>query len=116
MADETKIAKILVNGVQGWLEWTGEADCQLNEDDLYDDKDFRRLIIIIQNRIGWKHVFLGRFAWDWADIQDDYYATYPGINSKKCRSGSLWQVAIIGVLWEQWYEVWDVATTRQRCT
>ena len=71
---------ILIQGVRGWLEWAGADDYQLNED-LYDE-EFRRLIVH-QNMIVWKHVFLGRFAWDWADLQDNYYATHPGINPKK---------------------------------
>ena len=95
--------EILVQGVLGWLAWTGETEFQLPPD-LYDDA-YRRLILN-QNAIGWKHIFLGRFAWDWADSQDDYYATHPGLNPKKRRSGERWQVAIISLLWEQWYELW----------
>ena len=96
--------EILVQGVLGWLTWRADTEFQLHVD-LYDD-DYRRLILN-QNAIGWKHVFLGRFTWDWADQQDDYYATHPGINPKKRRSGERWQVAIIGrTLWEQWYELW----------
>ena len=72
--------------------------------DLYED-EYRRLILS-QNSIGWKHLFMGRFSNDWAAHQDDFYFTNPGINPKKRRSGERWQVAIIGVVWESWNEVW----------
>ena len=98
-----ELVEILIQGLTGWLEWAGDAEFELPAD-LYED-EYRRLILS-QNSIGWKHVFMGRFSNDWAAHQDDFYFTNPGINPKKRRSGERWQVALIGVVWESWYEVW----------
>ena len=98
-----ELVEILIQGMQGWMEWKGDTEFVLHAD-LYDD-EYRRLILN-QNAIGWKHVLLGRFCWDWEDHQDDYYATHPGINPKKRRSGARWQAVIIATIWELQYEVW----------
>jgi hypothetical protein len=68
-------------------------------------------IILQQNAIGWDHIFQGRFSASWSDLQDTYYAHQActaDIESKKGLSGNYWQVAIIGVLWTQWFQLWEI--------
>ncbi|KAI2493958.1 hypothetical protein MHU86_20566 [Fragilaria crotonensis] len=95
---------ILLDGVRGWFNSPEPALYQL-ETAIYDD-EYERLIVQ-QNRIGWKHIFLGRFSCEWADLQDAHYVTRPNYNSKKSRKGAKWQVAIIGRLWDDWYLLWE---------
>jgi hypothetical protein len=71
-------------------------------------KAYRRLIMQ-QNRIGWEHIFQGRFSTEWSLLQDDFYANQ--LNHKpnqKRRTGHSWQVAIIRCVWSRWYLVWEM--------
>jgi hypothetical protein len=99
-----RIRNILLDGIRGWLESPDLEMYQL-ESALFDD-EFQRLIRQ-QNKIGWKQVFLGRFSWEWCEMQDAYYVTRPNYNKQNSPRGSQWQVAIIGRLWDQWYLVWE---------
>ena len=70
-------------------------------------KDVHQLIWQ-QNQIGWKHIWLGRFTEAWSDLQDNFYARRrPRTKSTKRQTGQRWQVAIIGILWDQWRLVWE---------
>ena len=66
-----------------------------------------------QNEIGWNQLFLGRFTKEWADLQDNYYAQkrleQTDEENKKIKkmTGYRWQVALIGILWDQWWAVWE---------
>ncbi|KAI2493088.1 hypothetical protein MHU86_21472 [Fragilaria crotonensis] len=109
---------ILVAGIRGWLVCPDPDDYNLDQSP-YDDAHLCQMIHQ-QNKIGWKHLFLGRFTWGWSDVQDAYYVSHPDYNQKKCRTGSAWQVAIISCLWDQWYLLWECrnhalhgATTQQ---
>jgi hypothetical protein len=99
-----RLKDILVDGIQGWLE-SDDPECYQLESSINDD-EFQRLIQQ-QNQIGWKQVFLGRFSWEWRDMQDAYYSTRSHANPGKQRQGDSWQVAIIGCLWDQWYLLWE---------
>jgi hypothetical protein len=60
-----------------------------------------------QNLIGWQHLFLGRFSYEWSDIQDAFYATHHRkTGTPKRRTGQRWQVAVIGHIWTQWKIIW----------
>ena len=69
-------------------------------------KRFAQRLIRQQNNIGWKQIFLGRFSYEWSEMQEVFYVTRPHVNPKKRRKGAQWQVAIITCLWEQWYILW----------
>jgi hypothetical protein len=99
---------ILLDGIQGWLKSTDPESYQLDTA-IYDD-EYERLIVH-QNRIGWKHIFLGRFCWEWVDLQDAHYVTRPNSTGKKRRKGAKWQVAIIGRMWDTWYLLWESRNT-----
>ena len=100
----SRLKDILIDGIKGWLDSEDPESYRL-ESALYDD-EFHRLIEQ-QNTIGWNQVFLGRFSWEWSDMQDAYYVTRPDYNPKKSRKGAKWQILIIGRLWTQWYLLWE---------
>lgn len=99
-----------MDGIQGWLESATPDQFQL-PDAVYDDRYHR--LIAHQNQIGWKQIFLGRFAWGWSDAQEAHYVTQPNIDPKRKfkRTGASWQTAIIGSIWDHWYLLW---TTRNQ--
>ena len=100
-----RIRDILLAGLSGWFD-SPDPDVYRLESTAYAP-EFHRLIHQ-QNKIGWKEVFLGRFSWEWSDMQDAYYVTRPGFNSKKqCQTGLTWQVAVIGCVWDKWYALWE---------
>lgn len=58
-----------------------------------------------QNKIGWHHLLLGRFAVDWADLQQEYIHTRR-ISNKLARTGTHWVVQIVDFLWTHIYKAW----------
>jgi hypothetical protein len=71
-----------------------------------------RQIILQQNFIGWRQLFNGRFAIEWARVQDDYYHNKVGpTNARQNRStrqqtGVQRQQKLIQEIWKQWKKVW----------
>jgi hypothetical protein len=58
--------------------------------------------------------FLGRFSKEWSALQNDYYAqkaeeaeTEQLQKKIKKQTGRQWQLALIGLLWEQWWVLWE---------
>ena len=107
---------ILCEGLKGWMEHTlTDYAYELNPSAY--PRDVRRLIRQ-QNEIGWQQLFLGRFSKEWADLQDTHYVQKAAEAAEqmteaerkqkktKTQTGQRWQVAIIGLLWEQWWTLW----------
>jgi hypothetical protein len=70
-----------------------------------------RRVIFQQNRIGWDHVFQGQFSLSWSDLQDDYYVQQARIadtDNPQRLTGNYWQAATIGVIWTQWFQLWEM--------
>ena len=65
-----------------------------------------RPLIHAQTRIGWRHLFNGRFCQQWADIQNTHLYNIRHHLTTKNNSGQKWQVVIISVLWEEWHNLW----------
>ena len=73
-----------------------------------------RQVILQQNRIGWRQIFNGRFAKEWAQVQDVYYsvqresASEGGHTSRRKRkeTGLQWQQKFIQEIWKQWMHLW----------
>ena len=86
------------------LKWFDDSNCNLDPR-LYP-KEVHKLIWQ-QNQIGWKHIWLGRFTTEWSDLEDNFYARRPKAKAVKRQTGQRWQVAIIGILWDQWRLVWE---------
>jgi hypothetical protein len=66
-------------------------------------------VIINQNAIGWRQIFYGRFALEWARVQDKYVAAQSSSGNYKCRrrrGGILWQQRFIFEIWKQWQLLW----------
>ena len=61
-------------------------------------------LIRSQNKIGWRHLFNGRWSHLWAQIQGRFLhdTMGNGISPK----GNKWNVAVIQELWEGWYILW----------
>jgi hypothetical protein len=59
-----------------------------------------------------EQLFLGRFGEEWSILQDNYYAQKAAeaahVEGKiKKQTGHRWQVSIIGILWDQWWVLWE---------
>jgi hypothetical protein len=68
-----------------------------------------RQVIINQNAIGWRQIFNGRFALEWARVQDEYVAAQPSSGNSKSRrrqGGIQWQQRFILEIWKQWQLLW----------
>ena len=66
-------------------------------------------VISKQNLIGWNQLFcLGRFCWEWSDLQDTCYSVQRAQGKKTRHTGQRWQAAIIGELWTRWNMVWAI--------
>ena len=104
------LIRILIAALNGWLRHTlTDYAYELNPSGF--PREVRRLIRQ-QNEIGWQQLFLGRFSNEWGDLQDDHYAqtrAEAAYDKKKIKkqTGQRWQVAIIGLLWDQWWAVWE---------
>lgn len=65
-------------------------------------------LIQTQNRIGWRQLFNGRFSQLWGELQNIHLYRNRQHLPTKHSSGQKWQVAIITVIWEQWYVLWKL--------
>lgn len=99
--------KILSQGIHGWLQ----SEVALSTTD--HPPKFHRLIRH-QNTIGWRQIFHGRFALEWARHHDDYTCNatrnpttiFPTGTRK--RTGDQWCQDITTTLWAQWTVVWTL--------
>ena len=97
------LKRVLLAGINGWLDSNNNAF-------VLDPAQFHfelKQVIAKQNQIGWNQFFLGRFCWEWSDVQDAYYAVQRAQGKKNKHTGARWQTAIIGELWKQWDVVWE---------
>ncbi|KAI2494428.1 hypothetical protein MHU86_20111 [Fragilaria crotonensis] len=65
-------------------------------------------LLATQNSIGWRQLFNGRFSQQWADLQNNHLFRNRHHLPTKNPTGHKWQVAIITVIWEQWYALWKM--------
>jgi hypothetical protein len=65
-------------------------------------------LIRAQTKIGWRHFFNGRFCVHWSTLQSEHLYQIRHHLPVKNKTGHSWQVAIITVLWEQWYILWKL--------
>jgi Reverse transcriptase (RNA-dependent DNA polymerase) len=65
-------------------------------------------LIATQTRIGWRHLFNGRFCLLWSVLQDDYYYRERETLLTKKKSGLTWQTGLINLIWEKWYDLWKM--------
>jgi hypothetical protein len=63
-------------------------------------------LIRTQTKIGWRHLFNGRFCKQWGDIQGEHLYQIRQQLPNKHNTGQTWQVAVISLLWDQWHDVW----------
>ena len=63
-------------------------------------------LIRTQTKIGWCQLFNGRFCNQWGDIQGEHLYQIRQQLPNKHNTGQSWQVAVISLLWDQWYDVW----------
>ena len=99
------LTQILSQGLHAWFSHSAA----LSPDTF--PKKFHRLIRL-QNTIGWRQLFLGRFVSEWARLHDDHTfnaARNPTLLISKGtykRTGDQWCQDITSVLWAQWTIVW----------
>jgi exonuclease III len=108
-----QLERILCDAITGWFNHSMEAYAYELNPSAYP-KEVRRLIRQ-QNAIGWQQLFLGRFSGEWSALQDNYYAQKRAEavemdqtkKKTKKQTGQRWQISIIGILWEQWWALWE---------
>ena len=66
-----------------------------------------RRLIHQQNRIGWRHIYNGRFSSEWARLQGDYYHNHRN-HTKYRRTGMQWQHNLITSIWKMWLQLWTM--------
>ena len=115
--------QILSKGLHGWF----------NHEPALAQADFPpkyHRLIRLQNQIGWRQLFHGRFVSEWARLHNDYTYNSAKNPTRKhspgtCkRTGDQWCQMITTVLWAQWTLVWALRNavihgkdelTRRRC-
>ena len=63
-------------------------------------------LITMQSRIGWRHLFNGRFCQEWSEIQGDYYFRERTTLPTKKQTGFSWQTGLINTIWDKWHILW----------
>jgi len=101
------LTRLLIDGLESWF--TGEDSPLLNHD--HYPTDLHR-IITQQEKVGWKHVMLGRFVQDWRRVQGRYServkpAERSGRPLTNARTPEQWLCGLIKVMWEQWFTLWE---------
>ena len=100
------LKRLLLTAVRQWLypeenPLDEPPHCDRYEEELHP-------LIRTQTKIGWRQIFNGRFCQQWSDIQSEHLYCIRHHLSVKNQTGQNWQVAIITVLWEQWYDLWKM--------
>jgi hypothetical protein len=104
----------LITGINQWMQWmdrSNDSDFKMNT--TKSTSPIIARLILQQNDIGWKQVFLGRFCHIWSDVQEAHYVTTINADKRKKRTGLQWQKAIIGELWSQWFILWELRNKDQ---
>ena len=96
---------LLIDAMREWL-YTDPAI--LYEPDPTQYPQHLHPVIASQSRIGWRQLFSGRFCSKWSEHQDAYYYRERATIPLKQPSGLKWQIGLINVLWEKWYELWKL--------
>ena len=97
------LTRVLIGGISGWLT---QGDQFVLSSDKFPH-DVHRLIRH-QNEVGRRHVFLGRFCFEWSHLQDEFYSRTLEPRGKNAWTGTRWQVSIIGEMWDQWRLFWNL--------
>ena len=100
------MATLLCEGITAWLE-----ERQPNFQDL--SPVYQRLIDH-QGQIGWHNLLKGRFALEWAHLQEDYLIER---NERSSRANGLaWTTNMIDCIWESWFDLWKMRNDRRHGT
>jgi hypothetical protein len=92
------ISILLISILQRWLD--GDDNPQVAIDQYSPDVSS---IIRHQSRIGWHHLFQGRFAKEWSRTQQRFYEKqFPSQQYQPDK----WQTGLIKKVWERWYMLW----------
>ena len=62
-------------------------------------------LIFHQTRIGWKQLFVGRFVFEWSDLQQDYLVLQSIVSEKY--SGTSRITGVILIIWNHVYHNWE---------
>ena len=87
------LGDLLIIGLSKWLH---------NELAIFSDfPPIYNSLIIHQTRIGWKQLFVGRFVFEWSDLQQDYLVLQSIISKKYL--GTSWITGVIQIIWNHVY-------------
>lgn len=92
------MAKLLCEGITAWLE--------NRPPDFQDFSPVYQTLIDRQAQIGWHNLLKGRFALEWAHLQEEYLIER---NERSSRANGLaWTTNMIDAIWESWLELWTL--------
>ena len=87
------LGDLLIIGLSKWLH---------NELAIFSDfPPIYNSLIFHQTRIGWKQLFVGRFVFEWSDLQQDYLVPQSIISKKYL--GTSWITGVIQIIWNHVY-------------
>ena len=99
------LKQLLIDSVRQWL-YPGQDMNQVQHCAQYPAE--LHPLIRFQTSIGWRQLFNGRFCKQWGDIQSAHLYRIRHHLPDKHNTGQKWQVAIITVIWENWYNLWKM--------
>ena len=91
------LGDLLITGLSKWL--CNEPAIFSNIPPIYNS------LIFHQTRIGWNQLFVGRFIYEWSDLQQDYLVLQRIVSKKY--SGTSWITGVIQIIWKHVYQNWD---------
>ena len=98
--------KILMTPFLGDLLITSLSKWLHNEPAIFSDfPPIYNSLIFHQTRIGWKQLFVGRFIYEWSNLQQNYLVLQRIISKKY--SGTSWITGVIQIIWKHVYQNWD---------
>ena len=93
-----ELQDIFQDGLRKWFRGTGMKVCCPGEK--------CKQLVRNQERVGWDHVPLGRFALEWKETQHEHIKTLPKAKRRKSQSGSTWVTGLMRLLWDFAHEAW----------
>ena len=101
------LCTLLLDATRKWL-YSGNDN---QPDDIPQCEQYSkelRPLIRAQTQIGWRQLFNGRFCLQWGEIQNSHLYRFRNDLPTKNNLGQKWQVTIITLIWEQWYDLWKI--------
>jgi hypothetical protein len=95
-----QVSRLLNEGFHQWFNGAETPEIELTQ---YTSEV--QPILCQQSQIGWRHLFHGRFAKAWSEIQRKYLER---VFPHQQYASDKWQVGLIRKIWDQWFVLWSL--------